>query len=60
MKDLPNKEKKFNWETIKTVVIAVLITGIIAFVGGMVYQSKQITQVKAEAKSLVSLKANGR
>lgn len=43
-------------ETIKTIVIAVLITAILAFVAGMKYQSHYTSQVKAEAKSIVSLK----
>lgn len=43
-------------ETIKTIVIAVLVTGIIAFVGGMKYQAHVNSQVKSEAKSIVSLK----
>ena len=45
--------KKFNIETIKTVIITILITGIIAFIGGMYYQKNQTEQVKAEAATIV-------
>lgn len=45
--------KKFNIETIKTIIITILITGIIAFVGGMQYQKNQTEQVKAEAATIV-------
>lgn len=48
-----NKMKKFNVETIKTIIITILITGIIAFVGGMQYQKNQTEQVKAEAATIV-------
>lgn len=45
--------KKINWETVKTIIIAVLITGVVAFIGGMNYQAKQSDQVKAEAATIV-------
>lgn len=45
--------KKFNIETIKTIIITILITGIIAFIGGMYYQKNQTEQVKAEAATIV-------
>jgi predicted negative regulator of RcsB-dependent stress response len=45
--------KKLNIETIKTIIITILITGIIAFVGGMQYQKNQTEQVKAEAATIV-------
>nr|DAK70241.1 MAG TPA: Protein of unknown function (DUF3139) [Caudoviricetes sp.] len=45
--------KKFNIETIKTIVITILITAIIAFIGGMQYQKHQTEQVKAEAATIV-------
>ena len=48
-----NKMKKFNVETIKTIIITILITGIIAFIGGMYYQKNQTEQVKAEAATIV-------
>lgn len=48
-----NKMKKFNIETIKTIIITILITGIIAFIGGMYYQKNQTEQVKAEAATIV-------
>lgn len=47
------KMKKFNIETIKTIIITILITGIIAFIGGMYYQKNQTEQVKAEAATIV-------
>lgn len=43
-------------ETLKTIAITILITGIAAFIGGMKYQSSVNDQVKAEAKNIVSLK----
>lgn len=39
--------KKQTVETVKTVVIAVLVTAIIAFVGGMRYHARETAQVKA-------------
>lgn len=45
--------KKLNIETIKTIIITILITGIIAFIGGMQYQKNQTEQVKAEAATIV-------
>lgn len=51
------KLTKESRETLKTIVIAVLITGIVAFVAGMKYQAHVQNQVKAEAKSIVSLKS---
>lgn len=47
------KMKKLNIETIKTIIITILITGIIAFIGGMQYQKNQTEQVKAEAATIV-------
>lgn len=47
------KMKKFNIETIKTIIITILITGIIAFIGGMQYQKNQAEQVKTEAATIV-------
>lgn len=41
-------------ETLKTVTIAVLVTGIIAFIGGAKYQANQHNQVQVQAKSIVS------
>lgn len=49
----PNKQ---TIETLKTVTITVLVTGILAFVAGMKYQANVHDQVKSEAKSIVSLK----
>lgn len=37
------KNYKQAWETTKTVMIFVLITGIVAFIGGMQYQKGQVT-----------------
>ena len=48
-----NKMKKLNIETIKTIIITILITGIIAFIGGMQYQKNQTEQVKTEAATIV-------
>lgn len=48
-----NKMKKFNIETIKTIIITILITAIVAFIGGMYYQKNQTEQVKAEAATIV-------
>lgn len=45
--------KKLNIETVKTIIITILITGIIAFIGGMYYQKNQTEQVKAEAATIV-------
>lgn len=50
------KLSKETRETTKTIVIAVLLTAIIAFVGGMKYQTHYVSQVKAEAQSIASLK----
>ena len=41
-------------ETFKTIIITVLITGIIAFIGGITYESINQSKVHAEAKALVS------
>ena len=45
--------KKLNIETIKTIIITILITGIIAFVSGMYYQKHQAEEVKTEAATIV-------
>ena len=45
--------KKFNIETIKTIIITILITAIVAFIGGMQYQKNQTEQVKTEAATIV-------
>lgn len=42
--------------TIQAIVITMLVTGIGAFISGMKYQAHVNNQVKAEAKSIVSLK----
>lgn len=39
-------------ETVKTVVIAVLITAIVAFVGGMHYQGSANAKIQAQAKDI--------
>lgn len=49
------KNKKLNIETIKTVIIAVLIAGAFAFVSGIKYQEGQYNQIKTEAVSIVKL-----
>lgn len=49
--------KKVNIETVKTILIAVLVTGMLAFIGGMRYQAHVNGQVKTEAKNIaMSLK----
>ena len=53
-----NKVKKINWETVKTVLIAVLVTAIVGFVGGIKYQQSYSTSVKSEAKALISQQAS--
>jgi predicted negative regulator of RcsB-dependent stress response len=45
--------KKLNIETIKTIIITILITAIVAFIGGMQYQKRQTEQVKTEAATIV-------
>lgn len=40
-------------ETVKTIVIAVLVTGIIAFVGGMKYEAHNAQRVDSAVKSAV-------
>lgn len=50
---LPNKNQR---ETIKTVVIAVLITAILAFVGGMKYQSREHQQVQSAVQAVQASK----
>jgi type II secretory pathway pseudopilin PulG len=42
------KLNKGTLETVKTVLIAVLITGIVAFVAGTRYQASQDTRVTAQ------------
>lgn len=41
-------------ETVKTVVIAVLITAICAFVAGMKFQAREHTQVQTAVNSAVA------
>ncbi len=50
-----NKVKQTNIETVKTVIIAVLITAIIAFIAGIKYQANYSNSVKAEAKELSAI-----
>lgn len=52
-KSKEKKMKKLNIETIKTIIITILITGIVAFIGGMQYQKNQTEQVKTEAATIV-------
>ena len=47
------KMKTSKIETIKTIVITILVTGMIAFIGGMQYQKSQTEQVKSEAATIV-------
>ncbi len=46
------KPSKTTIETIKTVIIAVLITGIIAFVGGMKYEAHNNQKVESAVKAV--------
>lgn len=48
------KMKKFSWETLKTITIAVLITGIVAFIYGMKYQENQTALVHSEATAIAN------
>lgn len=50
------KPSKTTVETVKTVLIAVLVTGVVAFIGGMHYQSAQNAQVKAAVVEATSKK----
>jgi hypothetical protein len=47
------KINKQTVETVKTVVIAVLITGAVAFVGGMKFNASQNAQAEARVQSAV-------
>lgn len=46
------KYSKTRGEHFKDIVIAVLVTGIIAFVGGMVFQSKQQSAIDTAVKAV--------
>ena len=48
--------KHIKIETVKTVIIAVLITAIIAFIGGIEYEKSVTTQVHAAAAELTASK----
>lgn len=48
----PKKYQKTRGEHAKDILIAVLITGIIAFVGGMVFQGKQQNAVNSAVRAL--------
>lgn len=50
--------KKINFETVKTVVIFVLVTAIIAFIAGMKYQQKYEKAVEAKAHAIASQQAS--
>lgn len=41
-------------ETVKTVVIAVLVTAIIAFIGGMKFQAREHSQTQSAVNSAVA------
>lgn len=41
-------------ETVKTVTIAVLVTAIIAFIGGMKFQAREHAQVQGAVNSAVA------
>jgi Tfp pilus assembly protein PilE len=44
---------KVDKETIKTIVIAVLVTGVITFIGGMTYQNHINTDKSQAVKSAI-------
>lgn len=46
-----SKPSKQAIETVKTVAIAVLITAIVAFIGGMQFQSREHAQVQAAVQA---------
>jgi hypothetical protein len=46
------KIKRGTIEAIKTVLIAVLITGLLAFIGGMQYQKHQQAEVQKAVKAV--------
>ncbi len=48
-----NKMKTSKIETLKTIVITALVTGIIAFIAGGIYEGSRSNQVKAEAAEIV-------
>jgi hypothetical protein len=41
-------------ETVKTVVIAVLVTAVIAFIGGMKFQAREHAQVQSAVNNAVA------
>lgn len=50
------KPSKTTVETVKTVIIAVLVTAVVAFLGGMHYQNKINVQVKSAVVEATSKK----
>lgn len=48
---------KINWNSVKNVVITVLITANIAFIGGIVYNQKATEDVNARIDAAVQAKA---
>lgn len=52
--ELKKEVRKSKWETLKTIIIAVLITGIITFVGGMKYQESLSAQVESARTNAIS------
>lgn len=51
-----NKINKSTIETVKTVLISVLVTGILAFVGGMHYANAQHAKTTQAVQAAVSAK----
>lgn len=48
------KPSKSSVETVKTVLIAVLVTGIVAFVAGMQFANRNNAQVNAKLEAVAS------
>lgn len=47
--------KKLNLETFKTVLIAILITGIIAFIAGIKYEQQAQAEIQAKVQESVTM-----
>ncbi len=59
IEELKKQTRKSKWETTKTIIIAVLITGIVTFIGGMKYQESLQAQVESARTNAISeTKAN--
>ena len=54
------KVKKGTVETIKTVLIAVLVTAVIAFIGGMHFSNQRNAELQSAVKQAVSVQAEAK